>query len=568
MTEVHDRAEILAALTAPDGPFPIGTALIDGIELRVHLGAPESVRDVIVTGARWAGRPAVTYEDEQLTWAQQHDLIGRFAAVLVEQYGVGKGDRVAIAMRNYPEWIVAFAAAVSVGAVAVPLNAWWSGPELAYALADCDARVLVADRERASAVQQHRGELPGLRGLIEVRPGDTVRGDAEWSALLAAQRDPLDLTTVPIDADDEVTILYTSGTTGAPKGAVATNRAHVMTMLNLRLHAAVEAQLTQARGEAPPPPPAVPTSLVPGPLFHVSYLPRLMAAAATGVHLVLMYKWDARRAVELIERERVDTVTGVPTVVRQLLDEVERRGSVPPSLRSVITAGAQSTGALIARIRSVLGPGVGSGTGYGMTETCGAMVMIGSHDYFRRPLSVGRPLATSEVRVVGPDGTDVPDGEAGEAWFRGPNVARGYWNRASDAFTADGWLRTGDLVRRDEQGFVYIVDRIKDVVIRGGENVYCAEVEETLGDHPGVEESAVFGVPHELWGEEVVAAVQARPGSAVSADELRDFALGHLARFKVPTRIHIGPEPLPRNAAGKVLKRELREQFHAQTGLR
>ncbi|MEU7816743.1 class I adenylate-forming enzyme family protein [Pseudonocardia sp. NPDC049154] len=561
MNETERRAAIIARLTGGDGEFALRHARVRGVELPVYVHAPASLREVLAGGGRWGERLALTHEDEHRTWAEHQDLVGRFATLLVDRYGIRKGDRVAVAMRNYPEWIVVFAAAVSVGAVCVPLNGWWTGAELAGALADCAARVLVADRERAEGVQARRAELPDLLAVVEVRPGATVRGDDEWVAVLAGEHRRFDPATVPLDPDDDATILYTSGTSGSPKGAVATHRAHLTTLMNMRVHALVEAELARARGEAPPPPPERPTMLVTGPLFHVAYLPRVVSAAVTGLHLVLMYRWDPRRAVELIERERVDSLTAVPSVARQLMDEVKRTGVRLPSLRTLATGGAQSTAALVGRIKTLFEGRTGTGTGYGLTETTGAMMMIGSRDYFRRPLSVGRPFPTSQVRVVGADGADVGTDEVGEAWFRGPNVARGYWGQDTGAFGPDGWFRTGDLVRRDAEGFVFIVDRIKDVVIRGGENVYCAEVEERLGDHPGVEDVSVVGVPHPLLGEEVAAIVQVRPGAVVTAADLRDHAGLRLAPFKIPTRFLIGPDPLPRNAAGKVLKRELRARI-------
>lgn len=561
LNDAERRAQVIARLTGTGGPFPVGPATVNGVDQLVYLGAPDSLRDVLVTGARWGDRRAISYEDETWTWAEHASLVARFATILVERYDIRKGDRVAIAMRNYPEWIVAFAAAACVGAVCVPLNAWWTGVELVRALADCGAAILVADRERAESVQSHRSQLPGLRAVIEVRPGAPVRGDAEWAALLASETRELDLTAAEIGADDDATIMYTSGTTGQAKGAVATNRAHITTMMNMRVHGLVEAELGRSRGQVPVAPPQQPTTLIPGPLFHVTYLPKVISAAVTGVHLVLMYKWNARRAIELIERENVDGFTGVPSVVRQLMDAAESAGAELASLRTLTTGGAQSTTALIGRIGSLFQSRVATGTGYGLTETTGPMVMIGSRDYFARPLSVGRPLPTSQVRVVGDDGNDVGTGEVGETWFKGPNVARGYWNRDTGAFTADGWFRSGDLVRRDADGFVYIVDRIKDIVIRAGENVYCSEVEEELSRHPAVEDIAILGVPHEAWGEEVAAVVQTRPGAAVTAGELVEHAAARLAKFKIPTTFLIGPDALPRNAAGKVLKRELRGYF-------
>lgn len=562
MDDHEFRRELLAELTGPGGQYEIGTAVVGGRSCRVYLGGPASIRDVLVAGRRWGSRPALTYENERYSWAELIGLTARFAAALVHQYGIGKGDRVAIAMRNYPEWVVSFAATVSVGAVCVSLNAWWSGTELAAALDNSGATLLVADYERAARIEPERAGLPALRHVVEVRPGRTTYGDAEWSAVLAAHHDEFDLTAIPIDPDDDVTIMYTSGTTGTAKGAVATNRAHLTTMLNMQVHGIVEGRLAQRRGEPVAPPVQHPVSLVPGPLFHVSGLPRVVSAANTGVHLVLMYKWDARRVVELILRERIDGIYGgVPTAVRQLLDEIDASAVALPSLRTITTGGAQVTSALVHRIGSALDGRLRSGTGYGLTETTGAMMMIGSHDYYERPLSVGREFPTTEMRVVGFDGADVEPDDVGEAWLRGPNLARGYWGRQADAFGADGWFRTGDLVRKDGDGFVYIVDRIKDVVIRAGENVYCTEVEETLGDHPAVRDCSVLGVPHDLWGEEVVAVVQLRADAPATETQLRQYLQDRLAAFKVPTFFVLQQEELPRNAAGKVLKRALRDRI-------
>jgi acyl-CoA synthetase (AMP-forming)/AMP-acid ligase II len=560
MGDLDQRDSVVELLTRPDGPFPVGRTQVRDVDLRVFTAAPDSLRDVLLTGRRWGDRSALTYEDEHWTWTEYLQAVGRFAGVLVETYGIRKGDRVALAARNYAEWVMAFAATASVGAVCVPLNGWWTAGELANALADCSAAVVVADAERSAAIQSERHRLPALRRVVEVRPTGAPTGDDTWDDLLAAHPEEFDLARVPIEPDDDVTIMYTSGTTGRPKGAVATHRAHLTTLLNMQLHARVEAELAAARG-TPLAPPSVPTTLIVGPLFHVASLPRVISAAATGTHLVLMRKWDARRAVELIDREGVDTIPGaVPTVVAGLLDEVERSGAQVPSLRSLTSGGAQTTSALVARTGTTFDHRVASGTGYGLTETTGAMMLIGARDFWVRPMSVGRAFPTTEMRVVGQDGTDVPVDGVGEAWLRGASTAYRYWNQESDAFDADGWFHSGDLVRVDDEGFVYVVDRIKDVVIRSGENVYCSEVEDVLSSHPDVLESAVVGRPHEVFGEEVVAFVRPRPGAAPVEADLRQHVAGRLAPFKVPVEIHVQTADFPRNAVGKVLKQELRRQ--------
>ncbi|MBC9732343.1 class I adenylate-forming enzyme family protein [Nocardioides marmotae] len=560
MNQSELRQRFLDQITAPTGAFPVTTAEVRGVTLKVYRDAPNDLGEIFAGARRFGDARALTYEDENYTWDEYLDLVGRFAAALVDTYGIEKGDRVAFAMRNYPEWLVCFAAAVSVGAVAVPLNAWWSAQELQFALQDCGARIFVGDRERVERVQDRRSDLPAIEVVVEVRPGDEARGDVSWEAILADHPGPLDISTVALDPEDDCTIMYTSGTTGQPKGAVATHRSHVSNLYNMLSFGAIEAEMSKARGEEVSPPPERPVSLVTGPMFHIAGLPSTYLCAVTGVQLVLMYKWDAERAVELIEREQVTSVAGVPTVVRQLLDAAELSSRDVSSLRTVGTGGAQSSSKLIGRIKAQFGGAVGTGTAYGLTETTGPMVGISSYDYFERPLAVGVPYPVSEVRLVGPDGRDVPPGELGETWFRGPNISRGYWNRQTDAFLPDGWFRSGDLCRQDEDGFVYIVDRIKDIVIKAGENVYCSEVEDAIFSHPAVQEVAVFGRPHELWGEEVVAVVQTKPGATLTEAEIGVHVRAQLAAFKVPTALFISEQPLPRNATGKVLKRELREQ--------
>jgi acyl-CoA synthetase (AMP-forming)/AMP-acid ligase II len=551
-------------MTAPDGAFPVVSAQVLGRTVRIYRDAPPDLRAVFLSARQRGDQPALSYEQEQYSWGETLDRVARVAAVLRDDYGIKRGDRVALAMRNYPEWVFAFAATLCLGAVSVPLNSWWSGTELAFALADCEARVFIGDAERVEAVASQRPGMPALEAVIGVRMPAAGRADALLDDLLAAHPTGVDLDACEIGADDDATIMYTSGTTGQPKGAVATHRNHVSNLMNMTFSGALEAELAAAGGQAAPAPAAgalPPTILITGPLFHIAWMPITYMSARSGMHCVLMYKWDAARALELIERLHVTSAAGVPTVVRELLDAAARSGRDLSSLKSLGSGGAQASSELIGGIARIFRGSVATGTGYGLTETSGPMVYIGSSDLFERPLAVGRPFPTSEVRVVDEDGHDVPDGHTGESWFRGPTVARGYWKRESDAFRADGWFRSGDLVRLDEDGFVYIVDRIKDIIVRAGENVYCPEVEDVLLTHGAVQEAAVFGVPHDRWGEEVCAVVQVRAGHDLGPDELRQHAASQIAAFKVPTRLAVQADPLPRNAAGKLLKRALRDEW-------
>jgi long-chain acyl-CoA synthetase len=305
-----------------------------------------------------------------------------------------------------------------------------------------------------------------------------------------------------------------------------------------------------------------PVGLTTFPIFHIAGQTGMQFSALSGARLVLMYRWDTTRALELIERERVASISAVPKTVRQLLESPDLESHDVSSLGALASGGAPVPPDLIGRIDRQFSSAVAPGNGYGLTETTSAVVVNSGEEYVAHPDSVGRPVVGADLRIVDPDGgADLAAGRVGELWVRGPNVVRGYWNKPQDtaeSFT-DGWFRTGDLGYVDEHGLVYVVDRLKDVVIRGGENVYCAEVEAVLFEHPDVEDVAVIGLPDELLGEQVAAVVQPRPGTSPHADDLRAFVAGRIARFKVPGEILFRDEPLPRTPTGKVLKRDLRE---------
>jgi long-chain acyl-CoA synthetase len=355
--------------------------------------------------------------------------------------------------------------------------------------------------------------------------------------------------------------MYTSGTTGKPKGAVATHRNFMAFLMNLMYRQTMAAIANPPSPDAPPP--LSPSTLLTFPLFHVGGLQSaLLVYAAIGGKIVLMYKWDAAEAVDLIEREDVTAVAGVPTTMFQLLEVAHAQGRELPSLASVSSGATLVPPELVRRIDTQLASRAAPTNGYGLTETSGAAIANGGKAYIDRPDSVGTVISpVIEVKIVGADGTDLAAGEVGEIWLKGPTVVRGYFNNpeATAAAFKDGWFATGDLGRLDDEGYLYVVDRLKDVIIRGGENIYAAEVEAALYEHPDITEAAIIGIPEERLGEEVGAVVRVREGVVVTEDDIRSHVRERLASFKVPTRIWITNEELPRNAAGKVLKRELRE---------
>ena len=590
---LHEATE---QLTAEGQIFEMGTAVIRGEELRVWKHAPPTLRSVLELSRGHGDKDFLVYEDERLSFEEHYSSVAAVAGGLLEA-GLERGDRVAIAMRNLPEWVIAFWSAIAAGGVAVPLNAWWTGDELAYGIADSSASVLICDVERLSRLAPHLANAPALRAIVvvdehrgatgldvvehaagRVHLNDTELGDVvfettaavrffdELRGEVAADATPPD---VEVDPEDDATIFYTSGTTGRPKGAVGTHRNACTNLMNL----AFIAQRAQLRFSDPDAAPSgIQNSfLLSVPLFHATgCLASMVVNTAAGGKLVMMHHFDAERALELIEREQITTFGGVPTMALQILDAPSFATRDTSSVRSVSYGGAPAPPELVKRIKAAFPDGQ-PGNGYGLTETSAATSMNTGQDYVARPDSVGPPVPVTDVAVVPEDfdGTvpapDRPQGPevTGELWIRGPQVVRGYWNRPEESalvFT-EGWLHTGDVARIDEDGFIYIVDRAKDVIIRGGENVYSVEVEAALFEHPDVADCAVIGVPHPTLGEEVGAVVIARDGRVIDEDELRGYVATHLARYNVPTRIWVREGHLPRNPAGKVLKRQLRDEL-------
>ncbi len=579
--EVPSVADVVARLTAPGQPFEMEPAVVDGIALRIWKNAPHDLRRVLDASLAHAERDFLVYEDHRLTFDQHYRAAATFAHRLAER-GVVPGDRVVIAARNLPEWVVAFWGAVAAGAVAVPLNAWWTGDELVYGLEDSGARVVVVDEERLERLRPHLGLVGALTTVVVVseEPGRPARlgdvgADVEvrdfYDVLGPVARDAVP-PALDFEPDDPVTMFYTSGTTGRPKGAVGTHRNAATNLMNLFFRAQVLAARTPV-ASAPSPHPSA--NLLNVPLFHATgCLVTMMSSLLTGSKIVMMHHFDARRALKLIESERITSFGGVPTIAMQIIDHPDFKEFDTSSVTSVTYGGAPAPPDLVRRIREAFPTGQ-PGNGYGLTETSAGVCFNLGPDYVAKPDSCGPVVPVCEVAVV-PEGfagaepdPDRPQGPdvVGELWIKGPSVVSGYWNKpeATAASFTRGWLHTGDVARIDEEGYVYIVDRAKDMIIRGGENVYSVIVEGALYEHPAVADCAVVGVPHPTLGEEVVAVVVVRPGDEVTAEELTRHAAARLAHFEIPTRFVVRPTALPRNPQGKVLKRELREWLtHAE----
>lgn len=558
--------EAEARLTAPGAPFAITTVDIRGVPTRIWEKAPPTLRDLFRIARSHGDKTFVVYRDERVTFTGFARAATTLALALTGA-GIRKGDRVAIALRNLPEWPVSYFGALLAGAIATPLNAWWTGPELAYGLQHSGARMLIADGERFARIAPHLSECPALERVFTIRMepnpratplADLLGPSTEWGAL-----PELPLPDIALDPEDDATLFYTSGTTGKPKGAVGTHRAAATTVMAYPYSASRSAL---RRGEAPPKPdPAAPqrVALLVIPLFHVTGCHASLGAALYGGHrLVMMHRWDATEALDLIEREGCTSAGGVPTIAWQLATAAREAGRAPPSLDAVTYGGAPAAGDLVRTLGEVL-PRVVPGTGWGMTETSATFTHHQAEDYLNRPDSCGPPLPVCAVRILDPIGQDLPPGSVGELCVKGPNIVRGYWDdaKATAEVLSEGWLRTGDLARVDDEGFLTIVDRIKDMLIRGGENIYCCEVENVLYAHPDVIDAVVLPVPHPTLGEEPGAIVVLDEGAEASPEAIRAFAAERLAAFKVPVRIVVWDGLLPRNPAGKVLRAPLRSVF-------
>ena len=553
--------EACDAVCAQGTMFEITETDVGGIPTKVFTGTPPNIRSLFELAAARQD-DFIVYENERWTMPRLLDMAGRFGHALVHDLAVGKGDRVAIAMRNYPEWIAAFVAITSIGAIAVPLNAWWVTDEIVYALDDSGAKVVIADEQRLTRIKR------APAGAITARI--VVVRTSESAAVGATRLEDIvgDATTMPeveIDPDDDMTILYTSGTTGHPKGAVSTHRAVLSALMSFAARAAIGEIREPQEPEGPAAETPQPTFMLCVPLLHVTGLiPVMLGSLIGGAKLVMTHRWDPDRALELIERERVTNFVGVPTMSLDLLEAPTFSERDTSSLRSVGGGGAPMPPELVKRIDDNFSKGR-PGLGYGMTETNAYGPQNSGDDFIAHPTSTGRPVPVMDLRVTDPEGNELPQGETGEIWFRGPTLIRGYWNRpeATADTIADGWLRSGDIGRIDEEGFVYVSDRAKDMVLRGGENIYCAQIEAAIYEHPAVYEAAVHGIPHDRLGEELACHVMVKPGHTLDAAELQRFLGERLARFEVPTNVSIVTEQLPRNAAGKILKRDLRDALIA-----
>ena len=545
----------LESLIGPGGPFEVAPVVIDGIELRDFVRTPDTIVDLFRMGVAHEDLVHTVYGEERLTFREMRAQAAALAKALRDDFGVGIGDRVAIAMRNLPEFVIAFWGGALNGAIVAPLNSLWTGEELTYGLEDCGAKVAFLDPDRTEKAKEHG--VPAGTTVVTVRSHEH---DLAFDDLVHGDPLPED-EFARLTRDDLITILYTSGTTGRPKGAPATNRAHITSIFNMAFANAREAIISQRA----PKPPRQSATLSAQPLFHIGGVASIISGPMGGTKLVMMHKWNLEEAVRLAKEEGVTNLGGVPTIARQFLD-YPGIGELGLDVRGFPMGGAAVPPDLPIRAVETFGHDIQLLNGYGLTETTSACATNIGVEFEEHPDSVGRANLTADIRIVDLDGSVLPVGERGEICFLSPQNTKGYWNNpeATAEVFRDGWFHSGDVGYLDDDGFLYVSDRLKDVVIRGGENIYCPEVEAVIFQHPAVAEVVVFGLPEQVMGERLCAAVVVRDGESLDLDDLRAHVGEHLAGFKCPEALFLTDE-LPKTATSKVAKRELRAQLTADT---
>ena len=553
--DLEKLKEIATGMLAPESPFAIETAEIDGVELRVFSKAPRNLGAVYDLARNVADETFLVYLDERHTFAETLDMARRLARALREEYQVRKGDRIAICARNSPEWCLAYMAATMIGAIAAPFNSWSTARELEFLVKDSGSRLIFADPPRLKLL----GEAAGNLDVVMIKPENG--SDLPETCQLLRRYEPIsddELSAFDVQPEDDATLMYTSGSTGNPKGVLSSHRGVISALYTwLFVRGANDSLYTELVKEN-----WQPAILANVPLFHVTGShAQFLISFLSPRKFVMMYKWDPEVALQLIERERISIFHGVPTMTWEIMVSENFERTDLSSLRGVQSGGAPRPPEHLAMMLEKFPPEAIAGLGYGLTETNALGAIISYKFYASRPDSTGRPTPpVTDLRIVDEEGRELETNEVGEICIKGPSVMKGYWNQpeATAEVLRDGWFRTGDIGRLDPLGFLVIMDRAKDIVIRGGENIACMEVEYAISEHPAVNEVSVYGIPDDRLGEVPAATVMLMPNRQLDTAQLGEFLAERLAAFKIPRMVRFQHEQLPRTGTGKIAKRELR----------
>ncbi len=555
--DLENLKNIAAGMLTPESPFAIETLPIDGVEQRVFSKAPRNLGAVYDLGREASDETFLVYLDERYTFAETLEMARRLARALHEEYQVRKGERVAICARNSPEWCLAYMATTMLGAITAPLNSWSTARELEFLIADSGSRLIFVDPPRLKLL----GEAAENLDIVMIKPEDG--SDLPETCELLRRHEPVsdeESSDFDVQPEDYATLMYTSGSTGNPKGVLSSHRAVISALYTwLFVRGAIDAMYPELVEEDPPWQRAILANV---PLFHVTGShAQFLISFVDPRKFVMMYKWDPEIALQLIEQERISIFHGVPTMTWEIMVSKNFEKTDLSSLRGVQSGGAPRPPEHLAMMLEKFPPKAIAGLGYGLTETNAIGAIISYKFYAARPDSTGRPTPpVTDLRIVDEEGRELGPNEVGEICIKGPSVMKGYWNQpeATAEVLQDGWFRTGDIGKLDPLGFLIILDRAKDIVIRGGENIACMEVEYAISEHPAVNEVSVYGMPDDRLGEVPAATVMLKPDWQLDARELGDFLSERLAAFKIPRKVRFQHEQLPRTGTGKIAKRELR----------